>query len=127
METNYFNIFATLEYRNCFDNSPISQQSLRNGVKSQTILLQSQCLESGTLTDLWCYDTDLVTVEDQLCGLQSGHLSWDPGDLVTGQVQHIQLLQIQQGQGKTGDLVVTQTHFPENYTTFQKQLIIPTG
>ena len=65
-----------------------------------------------SLADLRRNLTDLVTVEDQLCGLQSGHLGGDLGDLVAWQVDNIQLLQTKQGQRKTPELVEGQTNFP---------------
>ena len=49
-----------------------------------------------SLDDLRRNLTNLVTVEDQLCSLQSGYLGGDLGDLVARQVDNVQLLQTKQ-------------------------------
>ena len=69
--------------------SPFSKNCAGNGIKGKTVFLQPQCFQSWTLTDLWSYEPDLVTVEDKLSGLQPRDLGWYGGDLVTGEVQHV--------------------------------------
>ena len=69
-----------------------------------------------SLADLRRNLADLVTVEDQLCSLQSGYLGGDLGDLVARQVDNVQLLQTKQSQRKTPELVEGQTNFPEKKT-----------
>ena len=93
-------------------NPPFREQRCGNAVQCQTVLLQPQCFQPRTLADLRGDEADLVTVEDELGGLELGDGGGHLGDLVVGEVQHVQLLQVEEGLGEAGDLIVRETHFP---------------
>ena len=76
--------------------SPLSQERCRDGVEGEAVFLEPQRPQSGTEADLGGDEADLVTVEDELSGLQTLDLLGYRPDLVVGQVQDIQLLQVQE-------------------------------